>query len=531
MSVRSRCATALLVVVWVASAAARAEAQSVAQLKTAPEATNFRETTRYADVLAFVKAVAEASPRIHLDTMGYTFEGRALPLAIVGDVRDSSPEAVLASGKTRVYVQGNIHAGEVEGKESLLILLREIAQGRHAALLDSLVLLIAPIYNADGNERVELDNRGAQHGPIGGMGTRPNAQGLNLNRDHTKLDSPEARSLAMTLAAYDPHVVMDLHTTNGTTHAYYATYSGPMHPNTDSALVRLMRGRWFPEVTRSLREKYGWDYYYYGNRSGRGGQVSWATFDYRAMFNNNYAGLRNRFGVLSEAYSYATFEDRIKATSRFVEEILAFAMRNARAIRDVTAAADAAPVVGKTLAVRAQPERSTQQVEILMGEVVEERNPYTGARMLRRVDVKRPERMWEYGTYAPTETEVAPAAYLVPAALTNVIANLEAHGVRMQPLAQAGTMAVERFRVDSTRVAANEFEGHQERQVFGAWEPTSQDVPAGTVRVAVDQPLGRLVFSLLEPRSTDGLVNWNYLDRGLEAGGFLPILRVPGQRP
>ena len=525
MTARSRVHGALGALL-LALTASSVNAQNLADLKTAPEATNFRETTRYADVVAFMKTVAAASPRIHLDTMGYTFEGRALPLAVVGDVADSSPDAVRASGRTRVYVQGNIHAGEVEGKESLLILLREIAQGGHAQLLDSLVLLIAPIYNADGNERVELDNRGAQHGPIGGMGTRPNAQGLNLNRDHTKLDSPEARSLARVLAAYDPHVIMDLHTTNGTTHAYHATYSAPMHPNTDSAIVRLMRRRWLPEVTAALSEKYGWDYYYYGNRSGRGGEVRWSTFDYRAMFNNNYAGLRNRFGVLSEAYSYLTFEDRILATSRFVEEILGFAMRDARAIRDIAAAADAESVVGRRLAVRAEPERSARQVQILMGEVVEERHPYTGARMLRRVDVERPEMMWEYGTFTPTETEIAPAAYLVPPSLTDVIGNLAAHGVRMEPVEGARTLAVERFRVDSTTVA-REFEGHQERQVYGAWEAHTQEIPAGTMRIAVDQPLGRLVFSLLEPRSTDGLVNWNYLDRVIAEARYLPILRVP----
>ena len=105
------------------------------------------------------------------------------------------------------------------------MLLRDLVSGPYAAWRSSLTLLIAPIYNADGNERMALDNRPYQLGPVGGMGTRRNAQGLDLNRDHMKLESPEARALVRAYTDYDPHVVIDLHTTNGTQHAYHLTYA------------------------------------------------------------------------------------------------------------------------------------------------------------------------------------------------------------------------------------------------------------------------------------------------------------------
>src|SRR3712207_5924498 len=158
--------------------------------------------------MAFLQEVGNASPRIHLRSFGFTHEKRELPLAVLG-APDASPEAVRKTGKLRVYIQGNIHGGEVEGKESAQMLLRDLAQGKHPEWLQSMVLLIAPIYNADGNERVNLTNRGRQHGPIGGMGQRPNAQDLDLNRDHMKLDSPEARSVVKLMNEYDPHVSMD----------------------------------------------------------------------------------------------------------------------------------------------------------------------------------------------------------------------------------------------------------------------------------------------------------------------------------
>jgi hypothetical protein len=504
-----------------------ARAQDPGRPLTAPERTGHRETTRYADAVSFMEATAAASPLIHLTHFGYSMEGRALPLAVVGRVRDASAEAVRETGRTVVYLQGNIHAGEVEGKEVLLMFLREVARGRHAALLDSLVVLVAPILNADGNERVLLTNRPLQHGPVGGMGTRPNAQGLNINRDHMKLDTPEARSFALLLRRYDPHVGVDLHTTNGTRHAYHLTYSPPLHPNVHPGIVAMARERIFPEMDAAARARLGWDFYYYGNVQGQGEARGWYTFDYRALFNNNYVGLRNRIGLLSEAYSYASFEDRIAATRLFVEETLRFAHANASGIRRLTAEADRASPVGQTLAVRAEFERSPAMVEILMGGVTEERNPYSGEVMLLRSGERRPERMWEYGTFRPTVSERVPRAYLVPAALAPVLRNLSDHGVLMEPLEAGATLPVERFRITSQTLAPRPFEGRTERTLEGAWEPASLPVPAGTVRVPVEQPLGRLVFSLLEPRSGDGLATWGTLGEALDGAAEYPILRVP----
>src|SRR3954464_7654693 len=167
----------------------------LADLKTTAEATAFKSTSNYDDVVKFMKTVDEASPLVFYTTYGTTTEGRAMPMAVVGTgLKDASPAAVKASGKLRVHIQGNIHAGEVEGKESAQILLREFALGQHKDWLQTMVFLVTPIFNADGNEKFALTNRQRQNGPINGMGTRPNAQGLNINRDFMKLDTPEAKA-------------------------------------------------------------------------------------------------------------------------------------------------------------------------------------------------------------------------------------------------------------------------------------------------------------------------------------------------
>ena len=228
------------------------------QIQTKAERTNYVETSRYEDVVAFLNTVAKGSRIIHNTTFGYSFEGRSLPLVVVGRVADGSPRAVRASGKLRIYIQANIHAGEVEGKEALQALIREMAAGQHAQWLDSMVLLIAPIYNADGNERVTLTNRGPQNGPIAGMGTRVNAQGLNINRDNIKLETPEARSMVKLLNDYDPHVMVDLHTTDGSRHAYHLTWEVPNNPAVDPAITRTPhKSGCLPSRKRSRRKMDG----------------------------------------------------------------------------------------------------------------------------------------------------------------------------------------------------------------------------------------------------------------------------------
>ncbi len=506
-------------------------------LTTRAEASGYEETTRYDEVQAFLGVAAEASERLHRTAFGYSVEGRPLPLVVFGEVENASAEAVRrAEEKLRVLVLANIHAGEVAGKEAALMLIRKLAAGRHAAWADSLVVLVAPIYNADGNERISLYHRPLQYGPVGGMGQRPNAQGLDLNRDFMKLDSPEARALVRLFDEYDPHVVLDLHTTNGTHHGYHLTYAPPLHPSTYAPIVDRLRDGLLPAVTDSVRQKHDWamDYYgyfgdgYFGRRSDTtAARRGWYTFSPNPRFGTNYAGLRGRFGILSEAYAYATFEDRILASLYFTEETLDYARAHAAALRAVAEAADTTSVVGDTLALSSDYARSAQKREILLGEVEERQNPYTGETILLRKSVRRPEPMYTYGTFRATDSTRAPEAYYVPPTLPNVIDRIHAHGLRYDTLAEAETRRVERFRIRAVDEASEAYQGRRSRTLSGSYETAEVELPAGTLVVPVDQPLGRLAVALLEPRASDGLAYWAVFDENPEAGTIYPILRRP----
>jgi hypothetical protein len=506
-----------------------------------------------------------------------------LPLAVIGAPGASATE-VLKTGKTRVYIQGNIHAGEVEGKEALLWLLRSIAKGERNAWLKNTVLLINPIYNADGNERVNVTNRGSQAGPVGGMGTRENAQGFDLNRDGTKLETAEARSLAALLTTYQPHVAMDLHTTDGSSNSgFNMTYETSLSPNNSKGEMSLLRDVLLPEITKTVKAKHGSDWFYYGGVSGSGADRAWRSDAdlARPRYTSTLFGVRNILGLLSETYSYASFKTRIFETYWFLEESLGFIAKNADKVRAVVATANTESVIGQQLAVRQQLVKAAEPRQIVFAPTVSTRNPYVADRPYRlKPDGNAgvtTEMLPFYGTTEPTETSLAPRVWVIPNTPTDpaapatappqaggggrgtgvpgqivpggggggfgrgaagtptqrliasVIDRLEAHGIAYRVTTKESAFSGERYKIATNTIETREYQGtHKARTITGAWEPAEQTLPAGSVIVAMDQPLARLLFILMDPRSDDGFMWWNILDPilGLSpAPSYYPVLR------
>jgi hypothetical protein len=520
-------------------------------LLTVAEQSGFQETSRYQDVRAFLETLTRQTPRARVEMFGRSEEGRDLPLLVVGDPPVSSPP-VGTSALPVVFVMANIHAGEVEGKEAVLHLVRRLTLGDLQPLLRSAVWLFAPIYNADGNERMNPENRFEQNGPIGGVGTRENANGLDLNRDFMKLESSEAQALVALMTRWNPDVVIDLHTTNGSHHGYHLTYAPGLNPNTDSRIAGYTRRRLLPTVREQMEHRHRFRSYYYGNFATAEsieteqdrladldtGTRVWRTFDHRPRLGTNYMGLRNHIAVLSEAYSYLDFKGRVKVTEAFVEEIMRFVAANGAEVRSLVAAVNddanrGAPAeAGVGFELRPVPGR----VEILSGAVQTKLNPRSGKPMTAMVEATAiPTTMIDYGTFAATRLRPTPPAYIMrPSAngLHQSIARaLSAHGIRVEELAAPARISVDQFVIDELRHAEQAFQGHHETSVTGRFDRREVDVPAGSIVVRTSQSLGRLVFYLLEPESDDGLTTWNLLDGALSAGGTHPALKVTGGFP
>ena len=526
--------------------------------KSRAELTNYEETSRYEDVMRFIAELQKTTDKLRVESFGKTEEGRELPLMIFANPPISHPREARDSGKPIIFIQANIHAGEVEGKEAMLHLSRRIVAGDLKTLLDKLVILVAPIYNADGNERIDVKNRTAQNGPINGVGTRENAKGMDLNRDYMKLESPEANALVGLMNRWDPHLTVDLHTTNGSYHGYHLTYSPSLNPNADARLIAFGRNKMLPAITRTLQTKHKFRTYFYGNyatkermnrevntfemqREGRAAQPAdkpetkiWRTFDHKPMFGNNYVGLRNRLTILSEAYSYLDFKGRIAVTEAFVEEIFKYSALHAAEISALIKRVDADAVRGKLPAkgVAFEIKPLDKPVSILVGEVKKVKNPKNGRDMTVMVEDKfTPTLMPDYGLFAATKSNEVPRAYLFKneAGLKTVIEKLQAHGIAIEELTAPLDTEVESFVIDSVNKAARAFQGHAEVKLKGRAQKETVNFPAGSILVRTTQPLASLIFYLLEAESDDGFVRWNFLDAYLEKGKTYPIYKLTGE--
>jgi hypothetical protein len=494
---------------------------------TRAELTGAEETSSYSDVLGFLDALVRAGANVRIGTLSQSVEGRAIPWVLAARPMVDGPAAAHRSGKPVLYIQGNIHAGEVEGKEAALMLLRDLTLGSLGPLLDSVVVLVVPIYNVDGNEAVgpAARNRPGQSGPAV-VGRRANGQGLDLNRDYVKMEAPETRGAAALINAWDPDIFVDLHTTNGSYHGYAVTYSAGLNPNSGPA-NDFVRDEFLPAIRDRMRERHHQEIFDYGNfRNQEPDSLDqgWYTYDPRPRFGTNWFAMRGRMAILSEAYSNAPFQERIRATYNFVREILSLAGERHATITALHASRHRWTPDSITL----RSEYAEPRYRDVIAELTEATGDGShGFARRRRTGQYRTIRMPVYDRFAPTLREAVPTGYLLPPRLTGVVRLLRHHGIRVARLRHSWQGTAEAFEVDSLTVSRRAFQGHRMVRLEGEWKPrTGWEAAPGWYFVPTAQRLGVLAAYLLEPASADGVATWNLLERDLRPGRDSPILRV-----
>jgi dipeptidyl aminopeptidase/acylaminoacyl peptidase len=485
--------------------------QSISGLKTVAESSDYQATSRSSEVVEFVDVCATV-PHIQRFDFGTTVEGKPMVAAVVASPMVESLDA--RDDRLRILLLGNIHSGECAGKEALLAILRELAGNPLHPWLNKAVLVIAPDYNADANDRVGLGHRPGQNGPAAGMGVRENAMQLDLNRDFMKLESPEARALVGLVNRFDPHMFIDCHTTNGSEHQYKLTYDIPHNPTAPQEVRDYLRNRMMPAVTERLRQN-GTLTFYYGNFS-RDNQ-RWETYGHEPRYSTEYLGLRGRLGILSEAYSYATYAERIAATDAFVRQCVEHVCGNSEVVRKLLEDSRQADILaGKTT-----PEHLLVHLQSNMV-------AFPGTFSIAGFRDNQP---FDYdvafvGDFSPTVTVSAPFCYLLPPELSLQAARLQMHGIQLETMTAAKALDVTIYTPRLIRRANFPFQGHNMVTVEANKRTEKVNIPAGTIVVRTGQPLARLITYMLEPESNDGLVTWNFLDAFLSETSDYPILRV-----
>jgi hypothetical protein len=488
--------------------------------QTLAEKTDYRETPRYDETISYSRKLASASPLLRFKSFGFSGEGRELPLLVAASGNTFTPAAARKAGKAVILIQACIHAGESDGKDAGLALLRDIAITKsRAQLLDRTVILFIPIYNTDGHERFGPFNRLNQNGPAK-MGWRVTSANLNLNRDYMKADAPETRAWLKLWTEWNPDLLIDCHVTDGADFQYNITYIYEHQEHAPKPILEWMReafdGRIFPatESTGNLLAQY------MTFRDNRDLAKGIDGFVMPPRFSTGYTTIRNRPGLTIETHMLKDYRTRVRGTYDLLRFTLEELNRNTeKLLRAVRVADEQTVKAGQSYDAAS---RYPLQIQItdkprtFRFKGVESKTEESEVSGTSRVifGAKPLEVSIPFYDEGRVKAAVAPPLYyIVPPQWKDVIGVMAAHGLKLQRLLEPATLEVESYRFSNVKFAAGPFEG---RIVPG--EMTRENVrerrtfPAGSVLVRVAQPAGNVAIHLLEPDGPDSFLAWGFFN-------------------
>lgn len=491
---------------------------------TRAERTKWKQTSDYDETMRFCHELEAGSRWIKVESFGRTGQGRELPVVILSKDRLFTPEAARARGLPIVLIQNAIHSGEIEGKDAALMLVRDLAVlHQHDEVLDSVIVLVVPMFSADALERRSRYNRINQNGPDE-MGWRHTPIGLNLNRDYTKLDTPEMRALIANLyTRWWPDLLVDDHTTDGADYRYDVTYATNHGAGVPQALDRWMADAIEHGMVDRLSARGHLVAPYLDFRGGGGDPRAGIEYGNSVpRFSTGYAPLQSRAALLVETHMLKPYGARVKATYdlllSLVEELHAHPSALTRAVREAEAemlararATDPAKrllVLATTVSDRAAP-FAWKGVRTTW-----EQSDLTGSRVPRYSSEPWDTTLSIYRETQPSLTVRVPAGgYLIPQEWTDVLDRIALHGIVVRRLARAWSDTVEMTRVTDHTSAAEAYEGrHNVRVLAVRLERQQRAFRAGDAWVPCDQRGGALVVNLLEAQAPDGFMAWGFFE-------------------
>lgn len=487
---------------------------------TAAEKSNFERTSTFNEVVSVIDALEQATDLMHRETLLVTDEGKAVPIVVLANPPVTSPEQADDSGKPVIYLQGNIHGGEVEGKEASLILMRDILYGDKKHLLDNQILVFVPIYNADGNDDMDAQSRPNQEGSPLLAGQR-HAHGYDLNRDGIALEAPESAALMQNvILRWDPDLLVDLHTTNGTWHGYSLTYAPSYNTAGDPETSAYTADVMLPAIKNSVKAKFDLDFSWYGGFDYRDWPpTELRTYHHAPRYLTNQMGLRNRMAILSETFSHDRFYKRVHAANVFIEEILEFTAVRGQEIRRINRAADERvrrASSGQQNGVAFEMAPLDEKLDLLSYKYIPFQTEAGEVDFVRSSELVVTEGVLNYNRFEPIISARRPEAYVVPGRFPEIANKLREHGISVEVISNNQVFNGETFVVDAVGKQNYVQNGHRNSLLEGKFTETQSEFGAGDFYIPMDQRLANLAFYLLEPQADDGLVFWNFFDGYLE---------------
>jgi len=508
---------------------------------TVAERSDFRATSSYGETLEFIERLAERMPEIRLEFYGVSAQGRPMPVVVVSEDLQLTPQRAAESGKALVLVQNGIHSGEIDGKDACLMILRDMALGRHRELLKSVNLLIVPIYNVDGHERVSPYNRANQNGPVEGMGFRTTADGHDLNRDHLKLETPEARAVIGLFNRWQPHLHVDDHVTNGVDHDWVLTYTWVESPQLAPSLHAWVEAH-LPAVVAATEQA--------GHRVGpyvslldrNDPTKGFGSYVGEPRYATGYYPLRNRPSILVENHAHKPYRMRVLANRDFLLALFEqVAAGRAELIEAVRAAEQRTIYMGSAKAEASKIvltyESEAAEEEILFPVYAWESRPSTvlGVPLIRYESgqVREIEVPW---SHRPREGASVgrPRGYLVLPGWPVIEQRLQDHGLRVMRLTREAQVEAETIRISARpgrEGPTRTYQGLSQISTDVERSAGRHHVPQGTLWIPADQPDFEVAVQLLEPEAPDSLVSWGLLSIVLERKEYMDSRKLEELAP
>jgi hypothetical protein len=484
---------------------------------TVAEKTDFRATSSYAETMDFLGRIEARRPDlIRVTDFGRSAQGRPLPLVIVSSDGAFTPEAAAETGKPILLLQSCIHAGEVDGKDATMMILRDIAFGRKPELAKAAVTIFAPIYNADGHENVSPYNRSNQNGPADGMGYRATANGINLNRDFLRIVSPEAKAMARLVSTFRPHLHVDNHVTNGSDHQWVLTWLVAEAPQLDPAVDAWVE-KHLPRILGNTAAAGHPNGPYVNLVSGSDPTQGMVWDVAQPRYSSGYFPLRNRVSILIEMHAHKPFKDRVYANRSFMEELILEVGRSGNELMNAVDAAEA-----RTIAL-GEPDAEPSGVVIRWGVEEEgdtitwpafewtiEDSLVTGSKRIKYHPdrVREVELEWRHDP-VPELTLPRPRGYIVLAGWPQIEEIVRGHGLQAIKIDKELELEVETARLSNPEFGSFPYQGVAMVQDFDVSRQTElRTIPAGSSWIPANQPDFEIAVQLFEPEAPDSLVRW-----------------------
>jgi len=498
-------------------------------LKTPTEKTDFARTATNQDILDFFATLKWQSENVHVFNMFVSDRGKSCPVIVMANPRITSAREAQQSGKTVVYLQGGIHPSECEGKEAMLMLMRDILFGEKKYWLDNLIILSCPNFNLDGNETLSVSD-----GLPKLSGTRQNARGYDVNRDAIKLETTNMRGAYQNLFnTWDPIIIHDTHRMGGARHGYAIVQAASNVPTAHPGPRGYVTHEIFPALQKMTRENGGIEIHFHAGLN-RGWPPTEFTHDNsiwstEGKFMVSGYGLRNRMSILVETPGYESFEKKIYSQYVYMRELLEYSYLHGKEMQQVCLQADE-EIVNKVLT-EAESGRLKNFVEGVYEsygkfDIYAYRNipsrtiPGTSVRQ-SRIGNEPPELCHDVELVTKpvgTKEAMVPRGYLIPADMEFIVEKLRTHNIRVGILDKPIVVSGEEFIIDKL-VPIRKGGYNMTRLEGGFFKSQRKEFPAGTFQIDMAQPLANMAFYCLEPEIGDGFAGWNLLNDYLNTLG------------